>query len=154
MLLNVHWICTIPCNTFFFSFFFVFTGLAIFIFPFIFRTLHPRYFLFYNSSACQIKDLFITFTFVSVSTAVSLCLCPTRHTIVCRLRHSHRLSPFYAVFFLVIAKPFLPRLVLAFVFVLCPRAGRLRLWRNPLYEPISCKRLIFIVTSRRRSPSI
>ena len=57
--------------------------------------------------------------------------------------------------------PFLPRptvffgplRVRAFVFVRWPLTGRLRRWRMPRYEPISCRRLIACERSRRRSPS-
>src|SRR4051812_49406646 len=41
----------------------------------------------------------------------------------------------------------------AFVFVRWPGGGRPRRWRRPGYEPISCRRLIACVRSRRRSPS-
>src|SRR3954468_21857797 len=46
-----------------------------------------------------------------------------------------------------------PRRWRALVLVRWPRAGRLRRWRSPRYEPISMRRLMFSATSRRRSPS-
>src|SRR3989338_1432201 len=51
--------------------------------------------------------------------------------------------------------PFLgPFLVLAFVWVLCPLTGRERLWRNPLYVPISISLFILMEISFLKSPSI
>src|SRR5581483_4901723 len=46
-----------------------------------------------------------------------------------------------------------PFRVRALVFVRWPRAGRLRRCRRPRYAPISDRRLIACVRSRRRSPS-
>ena len=46
-----------------------------------------------------------------------------------------------------------PLRVRAFVFVRWPRTGRPRRWRIPRYAPISPRRLIACVRSRRRSPS-
>src|SRR6476619_1769690 len=46
-----------------------------------------------------------------------------------------------------------PRRWRALVLVRWPRAGRLRRWRIPRYEPISIRRLMLSATSRRRSPS-
>src|ERR687888_2160281 len=46
-----------------------------------------------------------------------------------------------------------PLRVRAFVFVRWPFTGRPRRWRIPRYAPISCRRLIACVRSRRRSPS-
>src|SRR4051794_41618363 len=46
-----------------------------------------------------------------------------------------------------------PRRCRALVFVRWPRTGRFRRWRRPRYEPISWSRLMFVRTSRRRSPS-
>src|SRR3954464_4138673 len=47
----------------------------------------------------------------------------------------------------------LPLRVRAFVCVRWPRTGRLRRWRRPREAPRSIRRLMFIATSRRRSPS-
>src|SRR6266576_483359 len=47
-----------------------------------------------------------------------------------------------------------PRRLRAFVRVRWPRTGRPRRCRWPRYEPISVSRLMFIATSRRRSPSM
>src|SRR5918993_945765 len=55
-------------------------------------------------------------------------------------RHFLRLTP--TVFFG-------PRRRRALVLVLWPRTGRFRRWRNPRYEPISIRRLMFSATSRR-----
>src|SRR5437764_10917654 len=46
-----------------------------------------------------------------------------------------------------------PLRVRPFVFVRWPFTGRLRRWRSPRYAPISERRLIACVRSRRRSPS-
>src|SRR6185369_15572701 len=46
-----------------------------------------------------------------------------------------------------------PLRVRALVRVRCPRSGRPRRWRMPRYEPRSMRRLMFMDTSRRRSPS-
>src|SRR3990172_3851923 len=56
-------------------------------------------------------------------------------------------------FFLTPICRFGPFRVRALVWVLCPRTGRPLLCLRPRYEPISIKRLIFWVTSLRRSPS-
>src|SRR6188768_2406652 len=59
-------------------------------------------------------------------------------------RHFLRLTP--TVFFG-------PRRWRALVLVRWPRTGRLRRCREPRYDPISMRRLMFSATSRRRSPS-
>lgn len=141
--------CTTPCNTFFFSFFLVFTGLAIFIsfylFVIVFNRLGCLGLLTLRRSCIPLhKSLWALFRSIA------------------RLRMDARSLSFdsasakirYAVFFLAIGPVFLPRLVLAFVFVLCPLAGSLRLWRIPLYELISESLLMFRVSSLLRSPSM
>ena len=64
------------------------------------------------------------------------------------------LSLFNYFFLPAIGPVFLPRLVLALVFVLWPLQGRPLLCLIPLKELISWRRLMFIVTSRLKSPSI
>src|SRR3954452_18529464 len=63
-----------------------------------------------------------------------------------RRRHYFAFLPRPTVFFG-------PLRVRAFVFVRWPLTGRLRRWRMPRYAPISDRRLIACVRSRRRSPS-
>src|SRR5215213_4950511 len=68
------------------------------------------------------------------------------------------LAPFFSAIVLYFLRRtptvrFGPRRWRAFVLVRWPRAGRLRRWRSPRYEPISWSLLMFSATSRRRSPS-
>src|SRR5215510_1385922 len=57
-------------------------------------------------------------------------------------------------FFLPATARFGPRRLRALVRVRWPRTGRPRRCRWPRYDPISVRRLMFIATSRRRSPSM
>src|SRR6185436_8933016 len=62
-----------------------------------------------------------------------------------------RIPGFRTGYFLICLRG--PLRVRAFVRVRWPRTGRPRRWRWPRYEPRSMRRLMFMDTSRRRSPS-
>lgn len=139
--------CTTPCNTFFFSFFLVFTGLAIFISFYLFVIVFNRWgFVLVAVCSCGV---FFENSYVADVKFRAPVLRLRGLPMPCTPAYAN-----YAVFFLAIGPVFLPRLVLAFVFVLCPLAGSLRLWRIPLYELISESLLMFRVSSLLRSPSM